>query len=110
MANCFSTNNIFENDEINREELIKVLETQTEDSAWTPIHLKAVDECIKILQPDLKNIQAAKEGHRCNRVAVLMMICLNGQYFARCPETHFQNDSMSQSNQNVYRYQLNELF
>lgn len=96
MANCLSTGDIFQNDEINRDELIKVLETQTEDSAWTSIHSAAVDKCIDVLQPDLKNIQSnTKAKHRCNRVAVLMLLCLNGQYFAMCPETHFQNDSMT---------------
>lgn len=97
LANCFSSSDIFQNDEINRDELIKVLESQTEDEAWTPIHSDAVDKCLEVLQPDLKDIQSAKAPRRCNRVAVLMLLCLNGQYFARCPETHFQNDSMSHS-------------
>lgn len=88
-----STTDIFQNDEINRDELIKVLETQTEDSAWTPIHSAAVDKCLEVLKPDLKIIQDNKKEHKCNRVAVLMLICLNGQYFAKCPETHFQNES-----------------
>lgn len=70
-----------------------MLETQTEDSAWTPIHSAAVDKCVEVLKPDLKNIQEGKRGHKCNRVAVLMLICLNGQYFAMCPEKHFQNES-----------------
>ncbi|KAJ6632792.1 4-coumarate-CoA ligase 1 [Pseudolycoriella hygida] len=94
LANCFSTNDIFQNDEINRDELVKVLEAHTEDSAWQSIHSVAVDRCIEVLKPDLKNIQNSRKGaHRCNRVAVLMLVCLNGQYFAKCPETHFQTDN-----------------
>lgn len=104
LANCFSPNDIFQNDEINRDELIKVLESQTDDSAWTPIHSAAVDKCIEVLQRDLKNIQSVKEAHQCNRVAVLMLLCLNGQYFARCPDTHFQNDSMWSLHLCIYEF------
>ncbi len=95
LANCFSGNDIFQNDEINRDELVKALESQTEDDAWTSIHSEAVDKCIEVLKSDLKTIKDSKPGRQCNRVAVMMMICLNGQYFARCPATHFQSDSMS---------------
>lgn len=92
MANCLTNSDIFQNDEVNRDELIKALETQTEDNAWRSIHSEVVDKCITILQSDLKNIQPSKSGRRCNRAAVMMMICLNGQYFVKCPETNFQND------------------
>ncbi|XP_037050433.1 uncharacterized protein LOC119084526 [Bradysia coprophila] len=92
MANCLTNNEIFQNDEINRDELIKALESQSEDSAWASIHSDAVDKCIEVLQSDFKNIQPSKSGRRCNRASVLMMICLNGQYVVKCPETNFQND------------------
>ncbi|KAG4069781.1 hypothetical protein HA402_003222 [Bradysia odoriphaga] len=101
LATCLSSDDIFKNDKINRDELIKALETQTEDKAWTSIHADAVDKCIEVLKPDLKEIEAdSTAGRKCNRVAVLTMICLNGQYFVRCPETHFQND-----NQNCKKFQ-----
>lgn len=96
LASCLSSNEIFKNGEINRDELVKALEAQTEDKAWTSIHADAVDKCIEVLKPDLKEIETdSNAGGKCNRVAVLTMICLNGQYFARCPDTHLQNDSMS---------------
>lgn len=92
MANCLTKNDIFQNDEINRDELIKALESQSEDNSWASIHSVAVDKCIELLKSDFKNIQPSKSGRQCNRAAVLMMICLNNQYLAECPKTNFQND------------------
>lgn len=95
LAKCVSNNDLFKNDAINRDELIKALEDQTEDKVWTSIHTDAVDRCIEVLKFDLEEIKADSNAEgQCNRVAIPTLLCLNGQYFVRCPVSHFQNDGM----------------
>lgn len=73
--------------------MVKVLESETDDSDWLPVHSIAVDKCIEVLKPEFEKMENTKWVKKCNRMAVRMMLCLNGQYFVNCPETHFQNDS-----------------
>lgn len=94
MVNCFSNNNIFTNDDIDGDELKKELETFTDGiTDWISIHSDAVDQCIAVLKPDFEDIKNTKWVQKCNRIPVRMLLCLNDQYFAKCPDKYFQNDS-----------------
>lgn len=91
-ANCFYDKNIFTKDGISKDELIEALKSQTEDEAWLEAHSKAVDTCMSVLEPDFQNTEDTKWVKKCNRLAVKMLICLNGQYLFNCPDTYFQKD------------------